>query len=211
MRVDKFPQRRRTSKPCTITMPRTANTECDICGTEFYKRPKDKEKTDSDFCSQECMAENRSNRYAGSKNPNYSGGMETTECENCGESFQHKKSVTRRYCDRKCMGEGYTGGPHSRVEEDNVRYYGPNWQAKRRQRVIEDCGRCVICGMSDSAHHKNIGTGLHVHHVKPIANYQNENGTVDWVEANKIENLITMCWKCHQKWEGVPVVPQNEA
>ncbi|MCA9949351.1 MAG: DEAD/DEAH box helicase [Anaerolineales bacterium] len=72
--------------------------------------------------------------------------------------------------------------------------YGPNWQTQR-QRVLERDGqRCRTCGAEGL---------LHVHHIRPFREYnyirgQNEN----YLAANKIENLVTLCPGCHRRAES---------
>jgi len=187
---------------------RLPNTNCDNCGKGFYRKPS--HKRDSMFCSEECMGEYRSNEYTGDGNPNYSDAMTQSQCENCGETIKHRQSVERTYCSYECMGKARTGGPHSRVDPDNVRYYGPNWQKQRRKRVVKDCGRCVVCGMTDSKHHEKVGTGLHVHHINSVSDEIEDVENPDWTKVNRIDNLVTLCWKDHQKWESIPLTPQYE-
>jgi len=55
----------------------------------------------------------------------------------------------------------------------------------RKAVILRDNCRCMECGKSD--------TVLEVHHIKP----RRLNG------SNTLDNLITLCSKCHQKTEGV--------
>lgn len=58
---------------------RLPNRECKRCGSEFYS---DYEKK---YCSEDCRGE--AVTFAGSENPNYDGGKETTECAICNGEF----------------------------------------------------------------------------------------------------------------------------
>ena len=64
--------------------------------------------------------------------------------------------------------------------------YGRDWP-KIRQKILErDQYRCQICGASGT------GAFLHVHHKLPFRNFHNTE------EANRPENLITLCPNCHR-------------
>jgi DEAD/DEAH box helicase domain-containing protein len=64
--------------------------------------------------------------------------------------------------------------------------YGREWP-RIRQRILErDQYRCQICGS-----HNNSAL-LHVHHKIPFRNFQNIE------EANRTDNLITLCPNCHK-------------
>jgi DEAD/DEAH box helicase domain-containing protein len=70
--------------------------------------------------------------------------------------------------------------------------YGPNWQTQRRLALERDQGRCRNCGATGPAM-------LHVHHIRPFREFgyfrgQNEN----YIKANKIDNLVTLCASCHR-------------
>jgi len=66
------------------------------------------------------------------------------------------------------------------------KYYGPDWE-EVRETVIEDDGeQCVICFSDDN---------LQVHHRIPFKEFDSHE------EANKSENLATLCRRCHQRIE----------
>ncbi|MCE1255167.1 MAG: DUF1998 domain-containing protein, partial [Anaerolineae bacterium] len=68
--------------------------------------------------------------------------------------------------------------------------YGPRWdkitQAIRRR----DSYRCQSCGSIEN------GPAFHVHHKTPLRCFNNIE------EANRFENLITLCPACHKKAEA---------
>lgn len=97
--------------------------------------------------------------------------------------------------------------------------YGPNWQAARRVVLERDNHRCRLCGAGEEAPQQADMAGatkaepssqkparpvlLHVHHIRPFREFgyvpgQNEN----YREANKPENLITLCPSCHRQAEA---------
>lgn len=75
----------------------------------------------------------------------------------------------------------------SRRNDDDWENY--EWQQKREQRLKIDNYQCCGCGRSDLQ--------FHVHHIVPDA-----NGGVD-----RIENLRTLCYDCHNKTHIDDVTP----
>lgn len=76
--------------------------------------------------------------------------------------------------------------------------YGPNWQHVRQKVLDRDGHRCTICGAEAKP-----GQGLHVHHKRPFREFgyipgQNEH----YIEANKPDNLVTLCPSCHRQAEA---------
>jgi len=102
----------------------------------------------------------------------------------------------------------YTGEEAANWQGGYEEYYGPNWPKQRRKRLDRDGWECVVCSVSNEEHKNRIGTSLHVHHIQPMREFKEEN-TVDYESANDVENLITLCQSCHNKWEGIPLRPQT--
>lgn len=88
----------------------------------------------------------------------------------------------------------YRGG--SQVPPDSVENeYGANWQVARESTLERDKYECQHCGKKWNDHYAEKGAGLEVHHiVKARLFTEKEN-------ANHPQNLITLCEKCHRKWE----------
>lgn len=75
--------------------------------------------------------------------------------------------------------------------------YGDNWPEQRRKALERDDHTCQKCG------YKGRGTGklrtVFVHHRRKIAWYANSSTrVVDYEAANNLDNLITLCNKCHR-------------
>ena len=70
-------------------------------------------------------------------------------------------------------------------------YYGPDWSEVRVEAIERDRERCTRGGLSREEHRQQVGQDLHVHHVTPLR----EIG--DYRRANELENLRTLCWRCH--------------
>jgi 5-methylcytosine-specific restriction endonuclease McrA len=78
-------------------------------------------------------------------------------------------------------------------------YQNSLWLETRKKALQRDDPTCQGCGASRD----ELDGPLDVHHVIPI----NEHESFE--SATYLDNLITMCQSCHQRWEGVPVVPQR--
>ena len=68
--------------------------------------------------------------------------------------------------------------------------YGPDWPRVRAAAIRRDAGACVVCG-SKAAN----GVALHVHHRVPFRSFARA------AEANRIDNLVTLCPSCHRRAE----------
>jgi len=69
--------------------------------------------------------------------------------------------------------------------------YGPDWPRVRRAVLARDGHACRVCGTSAAS-----GTALHVHHRVPFRSFARPG------EANRVENLVTLCPPCHQRAES---------
>jgi DEAD/DEAH box helicase domain-containing protein len=69
--------------------------------------------------------------------------------------------------------------------------YGPNWMAQKSLARRRDRYICQICGVPEN------GQAHHVHHKVPFRQFPT------YVQANQLDNLITLCPSCHQRAEGV--------
>ena len=75
--------------------------------------------------------------------------------------------------------------------------YGPNWQTQRQKALERDGQRCQICGASGD------GAILHVHHKRPFREFSYTRGVNEnYLDANKLENLVTLCPACHRQAEA---------
>lgn len=76
----------------------------------------------------------------------------------------------------------WTGAPNK---------YGPNWDSIRNQVRLRDRYTCQNCGLVEQK------IQHHVHHKIPFRQYSSAD------QANRHDNLITLCPSCHKKAEGV--------
>ncbi|MFO8037199.1 MAG: DEAD/DEAH box helicase [Anaerolineales bacterium] len=69
--------------------------------------------------------------------------------------------------------------------------YGPRWPSIRKIVLERDQNKCQACGKRwDQAQ-------LHIHHKQPLRSFRSLQ------EANQLDNLITLCPRCHQRVENV--------
>ncbi|MEJ2757156.1 MAG: DUF1998 domain-containing protein [Anaerolineales bacterium] len=69
--------------------------------------------------------------------------------------------------------------------------YGPNWPQQRDAARQRDNYTCQNCGLRED------GRSHDVHHKIPFKAFDN------FMEANRLENLITLCPTCHRRAEAV--------
>lgn len=69
--------------------------------------------------------------------------------------------------------------------------YGPDWPRVRQAVLARDGHACRACGTAAAS-----GTPLHVHHRVPFRSFARPG------EANRLENLVTLCPACHQRAES---------
>ena len=82
------------------------------------------------------------------------------------------------------------------------RYYGPSWPTQRKAAIERDGGECRMCSMTAEEHYKQHGTDIHVHHLCRFASFE------DSAVANRLENLVTLCFTCHNEAERIaPLLP----
>lgn len=125
------------------------------------------------------------------------------ECLSCGATLfrQHSqvKNHDEHFCDDTCMGEYesdvYSGDGNPRWIGGYTDYYGEEWPEQRAAAMQRDGEQCQGCGTDRETHRREVGSDLHVHHIQKFATFD------DSAEANRLDNLVTLCRECHQRWE----------
>ncbi len=75
--------------------------------------------------------------------------------------------------------------------------YGPSWPKQRDAARARDGYRCVVCGAPERP-----GRQHDVHHKKPFRQFGYVRGENErHIEANRLENLVTVCPACHARIE----------
>lgn len=82
---------------------------------------------------------------------------------------------------------------------------GENWESQRAAALDRDGAKCRDCGMTREEHTERWGRDLCVHHRRPRDDFLDGEEDTLPPEANDLENLITLCLRCHRKWESLPV------
>lgn len=189
--------RRFCSQTCSnrFNQPRTKIKVCicEWCKTEFETW----ESRPGRFCSNQCRSE-----FAARQPKGKNGERVTVCCEQCGRDYVILKSYFAlrgsRFCSSDCkfkamsvakMGAGnpnYIGGTRFPNR-------GSNWSAQRKSALERDGRTCQRCGTKKRR--------VDVHHIKP---YREFDG--DYLSANALPNLITLCRRCHNQVErhGAP-------
>ena len=74
--------------------------------------------------------------------------------------------------------------------------YGPDWPKLRERVRARDGYRCQVCGALEAN-----GRQHDVHHKIPFRTFRGEHGQVLREQANRMENLVTLCPTCHHQAE----------
>ena len=118
-------------------------------------------------------------------------------CESCGALIENPKWLNRRFCNLVCYGlwisEHLTGENAVNWQGGYEPYYGPNWKSQRRKARRRDGYSCRYCGITEH----ELGRELDVHHIIPFREF----GLGQYKEANRLENLISLCPIHHHKQE----------
>lgn len=158
------------------------NVNCEICGKSFYVKPYLLLKGKGRFCGKKCYGKSKTKQVL-------------LICATCGKEFtQIPCNVKNKgnYCSPKCSAESRIGNGHPFWKGGWDHYRGANWTKQKRLAYKRDEGKCQNCGKTERENRRKCA----VHHIKP---YREFNG--DFVSANDLRNLITLCDSCHVKAE----------
>ncbi len=106
----------------------------------------------------------------------------------------HLKGDKRHYCSKECTDLGWSiyyeiDFGEEKINTGRKKYYGANWLVQRRKARERDRYQCQECGITEDQY----GKELSVHHIKPFVYFET------YKEANKLENLLSVCELCHRK------------
>ncbi len=73
--------------------------------------------------------------------------------------------------------------------------YGPEWPKLREKVRARDGYHCQLCGRPE------MGKQHDVHHKTPFRMFRDEHGRILREQANRMENLVTLCPDCHRQAE----------
>jgi 5-methylcytosine-specific restriction endonuclease McrA len=187
--------------------------ECDFCGESIHRYASQTQIYKNVFCDREChhKYQNATNQNVGKIESKWS----TYECENCGCGVERLDSQVNEdenvFCGKGCKDKHHSkrmrgsdnpcwdGGEYEK-------YYGANWDEQRERALERDNYSCECCGVG-----KQEAT-LSVHHIHKIRYFKNQyDAPTWWQKANRLTNLVTLCFSCHGRWEGIPLRPDTNS
>lgn len=130
-----------------------------------------------------------------------------SKCEWCGDTFEYAQSHRSQdnfrgdFCSRECsyewQSENIRGETHPNYKGGESRRYGSNWKEQREKALERDNYSCRVCGMGQDRCKAKYGEQLHVHHVTPRRQFEND-GKFDEDNANRLSNLLALCPPHHR-------------
>jgi len=85
---------------------------------------------------------------------------------------------------------------------DVTGYRGPNWETQRQRARERDGFRCQHCGAPEKPNRQHD-----VHHLRPFREFNYVPGQNEtYLEANRLENLVTLCRSCHLRAEAAQMM-----
>lgn len=184
--------------------PRTKRKTCicEWCGKKFETWQSRKGR----FCSHQCTSEFAATQTPTGKRSEW---FKYT-CTVCGKSYEVKASQFKsrgpsKYCSNECRAEAKAvsmqGDGNPNYRGGTILCRGSNWGRQRRKTLKRDNYRCQICGRKLKKRDRWV---LDVHHIIPFREFDN------YLDANQLSNLITLCKSCHSKVEfGGLACPQK--
>lgn len=175
---------------------------CSICGTLVERQAKRYNRQAHLFCSKACEAEGRRRwNPRGSSHPQYVEPVIVT-CETCGVTLSRLPCKVKRhnFCNPTCRliwqkTSGYISGDKSPTWLGGCEdYRGPNWGQQSKAARKRDNHTCQRCGITETELQKL----LDVHHIIPYRTFLG-----DWLRANQLDNLVSLCPSCHQIEENL--------
>ena len=85
---------------------------------------------------------------------------------------------------------------------DLTGYRGPNWDTQRQRARERDGFRCQHCNAPEKPNRQHD-----VHHLRPFREFNYVPGQNEaYLEANRLENLVTLCRSCHLRAEAAQMM-----
>lgn len=81
--------------------------------------------------------------------------------------------------------------------------YSGGWNKVRRDALERDGRQCQVCNLTNEEHVEKHGENLHAHHITPVKEFDHPHS------AHFLDNVITLCMSCHNRWEGIPLKPER--
>ncbi len=107
-----------------------------------------------------------------------------------------ERGVKLYFCSPKCSEEwrrkAYPSDEELIKLDGRPEFKGANWPLQSQKARERDSFTCQECGVTES----NLGRQLDVHHIISFRFFKSS------LEANQLNNLITLCHSCHMKLEA---------
>lgn len=164
---------------------------CDLCGDEFTRQKSRLSGSDRCFCSRQCSIEYSRREDLGWR------------CTRCGKRLVGDQEG---YCSDDCL--TWATSWHQNYPEEQRSYSlrvgglgalpfrGELWRERRLEALKRDGYRCRACGIPQRTHWRRYNTSLAVHHRIPRRQFDSAD------EAHALENLATLCSRCHGRAES---------
>lgn len=183
--VDQSDEKVYCSRACAFAANDTrVTTECETCG-KLFTQTKSREQR---FCSRKCADRREIPKRRK---------LVRFVCQWCGTSFEKYPSTKAQFCSRECQAAHHSanrrGETHHLYKGGKTKFRGRNWGHQSRLALERDGYRCQVCSKRIMRRKWDYG----VHHIKP---YREFNG--DYLRANELSNLVSLCRSCHQKVEA---------
>lgn len=183
---------------------------CPVCGKEFSRR----KSQESTYCSMECagIAKRKVNtcNRCGKVLDNFWAkycpeclkqvkhelfyNRVLVKCTYCGKKLlvipARARNSQNCYCNYECMAKDYEtrfSGENSPTWKGGKKHYRGHWLKQRNLARKRDNYTCQLCGVTEEEWHKEMD----VHHIRNYRKFEDKD------EANKLENLVCLCNKCH--------------
>lgn len=185
---------------------------CANCDAELIRPPSRTDNYEKQFCNMKCQGEWISKNAVGENALRWAGGNIKVNCAQCGAELERPMNAIKRnerhFCDIHCRGdwqsEHKTGEAHPLWAGGYKNYYGPNWSKQRQAARERDGHVCQECGKT----REENGKELDVHHIIPFRKFKYKAGENDnYLQANQLDNLTTLCTKCHSKTKAIKHKP----
>ena len=180
---------------------------CDQCETTITREPS--RIKEHNFCSQECQNLWQVKKDEELEEYEWDGSKIVLNCDYCNEEIKLKPSLVKgrkhHFCSKQCQdkwkSENMTGKNSPFWTGGTIGYYGPNWERNRKKVLKRDNYTCQACGET------NDEATLDVHHLEKFRSFRlplfsgevkNVLAEFNYEQANRIENLITLCKRCHK-------------
>ncbi len=189
-----------------------AITVCEVCKNPFEHKSCQPRR----FCGRACGGIWASANRLKERAPVWKGGMPERTCEMCHKVYQQvaysnqNRPQQHFFCSHSCHGawtsihRSGSNNPLWKGDCKKYRYYGPNWKQQKRLARKRDAYKCRACGKTT----KQNGRALDVHHLKPFRDFNYiPDANDNYLEANDLTNLVSVCHWCHRLVEvgAVPI------